>query len=151
LSESSLQLPAGGTRLYHGGMLQSGRTTWCHFAAYLALLGVTMYATLLPWSAAMQQAAAITLAQFADDLAQTPCVSGAPDSHAVGAPALPAPQSDTCEICKAVGCSAFAVTLPSGFTLPIAFASAVYAAVTDDRAAALTLIAPRSRAPPALV
>lgn len=130
-------------------MLQSGRTTWRHFAAYLALLGVTMYATLLPWSAAMQQAAAITLAQFASDLAQTPCTSG-PDAHAVGAPALPTPQSDTCEICKAIGCSAFAVTLPSGLELPFAFVSAVYTAAPDDQAAAPPLLAPRSRAPPAL-
>jgi hypothetical protein len=128
-------------------MLQSGRTTWRHFAAYLALLGVTMYATLLPWSAAMQQAAAITLARLAGDLAQTPCVS---DGHAVGAPTLPAPQSDTCEICKAIGCSAFAVTLPSGLELPLVFVSAVYAAAPDDQAAAPPLLAPRSRAPPAL-
>jgi hypothetical protein len=132
-------------------MLQPGRTIWRHFAAYLALLGVTMYATLLPWSAAMQQAAAITLARFAGDLAQTPCASGATDTHAVGAPALPAPQSDTCEICKAIGCSAFAITLPWGLELPFAFASAVYAAAADDRATAPPLLAPRIRAPPALI
>lgn len=131
-------------------MLQSGRTTWRHLAAYLALLGVTMYATLLPWSAAMQQAAAITLARFAGDLARTPCASSAPNADAVGAPALPAPQSGTCEICKAIGCSAFAVTLPSALALPFVFVPAVYAAAPDDQAAAPTLIAPRSRAPPAL-
>ena len=99
-------------------MLHSCHTTWRKFATCLALTSVLIYATLLPWSAAMQQAAAVTLETFTKDLAHTLCASQASIGEAAEAPALPTPQSETCEICKAIGCTAFAVILPEGPAFP---------------------------------
>jgi hypothetical protein len=129
-------------------MQQSCHTTWRKFATCLALTGVLLYATLLPWSAAMQQAAAVTLANFAKDLAHSLCTSQSPIAEGVEAPALPAPQSETCEICKAVGCTAFAVILPESVALPFEFVPTGYAQAQDDQTLASSSIPPRSRAPP---
>ena len=129
-------------------MLHSCRTTWRKFATRLALTGVLLYVTLLPWSAAMQQAAAITLDAFAKDLAHTLCTSQTPTAQAAEAPALPAPQSDTCEICKAIGCTPFAVILPEQAALPLEFSRPGYGHTQDGQTLASSFIPPRSRAPP---
>ncbi len=106
--------------------------------AALALLGVALYALLLPWH---------LTSQFSSQLNRADVIAGVICSTGDSAPSMPA---SSCPICKGMASFQLAIAPPDMVTLPaMPQASAALASSRDD-VAEQARISPHSRGPPIL-
>lgn len=88
-------------------MIWARKRLWCRLAERLALFGVLLHATLVPWTAA---AMAAERSASQPELARLViCHDQAPSGDAAGVPVAPTQQKKECEHCKGVGCLKLAV------------------------------------------
>ena len=106
--------------------------------AALALLGVALYALLLPWH---------LTSQFNSQLNHADIIAGVICSTSDSAPSMPA---SSCPICKGMASFHLAIAPPDMVTLPaMPHAAALLGSVRDD-VAELARIRAHSRGPPTL-
>jgi hypothetical protein len=121
-------------------MMWGAKRTHRGIAAALALLGVALYAYLLPGHLASQFAAQLRVADlgiFAS--AGAMCTSDSSD---------PASPDTSCPICKGLASFHMAMAPPATAELPVPPHAAAILAVSREDVAGLALIKPRSRGPP---
>lgn len=106
--------------------------------AALALLGVALYALLLPWH---------LTSQFNGALNRADVVAGVICSSEGSSPAMPA---SSCPICKGLASFHLALTPPDAIALPALPHAAPAVACVRDHVAELALPRPNSRGPPLL-
>jgi hypothetical protein len=137
------RLREAGTPATLRGMLGDVKRTYRRVAAALALLGVALYALLLPWHLTSQFALGLYEAEFGP-VASVICGKGADSTN----PGLPGAPATSCPICK--GLAAFQLTLassPTVLALP-ALGEAQFAAAAPEDVAGAAPTAPRNRGPP---
>jgi hypothetical protein len=126
-------------------MLGDVKRTYRRIAAALALLGVALYALLLPWHLTSQFTLGLYEAEFGP-VATVICGKSTDTAN----PGLPGAPATSCPICK--GLAAFQLTLASAppALAPPATGAAHFAAAASDDVVDAALPTPRSRGPPSL-
>jgi hypothetical protein len=124
-------------------MLGEVKRTYRRVAAALALLGVALYALLLPWHLTSQFALGLYEAEFGP-VASVICGKGADSAN----PGLPGAPATSCPICE--GLAAFQLTLapaPPVLALPT-LGEAQFAIAAPEDVSAAAVPTPRNRGPP---
>lgn len=106
--------------------------------AALALLGVALYALLLPWH---------LTSQFNNELNRADVIAGVICSSEGSSPAMPA---SSCPICKGLASFHLALAPPDAVALPVLPHATPVLASLRDHVAELAIPRPNSRGPPLL-
>ncbi|KAB2944043.1 MAG: DUF2946 domain-containing protein [Hyphomicrobium sp.] len=113
-------------------------------AAACALVGIALYALLLPWHLVSQFERQLFGAEFGA-AAELICSSG---TQSGGSPSIPGAPTTSCPICKGLAAFQFALApAPLVVAAPMPLRSPALLALREDVAGAAAL-SPRSRGPP---
>lgn len=111
-------------------------------AAACALVGVALYALLLPWHLVSQFDRQLFAAEFGE-AAQLICSSSTDN-----APSVPGAPGSTCPICKGLAAFQLALTPAPTVVPPIPAGRAILTLPVREAAIGVILSSPRSRGPP---
>lgn len=115
--------------------------------AGLALLGVLLHATLVPWHASARQAERSVLAELVADLGLL-CHGGRGGDARAPDPQIPTDPSQDCPVCQGLGASKLAVVAePGGLAVPRTAGVRLWTE-NSRPSPVLAVLEPRSRGPP---